>query len=316
MNFFKKNIILSPYDYANAEIKNALLTLEQFSKDEVIGTLKCSEFKKINSNMLLGIMFDNNLQKIEISPPCANEFCFSMPANFEKCEKISCVMLSKNGVKFKPLVWGSTETSKIYQTAMLNKLQEKPEEKKEINNIKNDNDEENDEEIEKMIDEEIEKDKCEKENNCDECVYKNQFYNEPNVETVAKKISKQEDKNIFEKKEGDNFFALVEGQVEELLEKYPLEDAITQIIPNSKFVRVDYNNDGTYYIFGVVYNEDSETPKYICYGLPAMFGDEAPTQIDGFYQWLPVDAENPEGEGYFIMFQNAETGENVKIEVV
>ena len=37
-----------------------------------------------------------------------------------------------------------------------------------------------------------------------------------------------------------------------------------------------------------------------------------PTELEGYYQWLPLDLEKPEEDGYWLMYQNALNGEHIK----
>ena len=69
---------------------------------------------------------------------------------------------------------------------------------------------------------------------------------------------------------------------------------------------------GEYYVVGLMY-ENGEI-KYVCYGIPSIYGDEPPKELKGFAQWLPIDNTKSDGFGYWITYQDAETGENVKME--
>ena len=69
---------------------------------------------------------------------------------------------------------------------------------------------------------------------------------------------------------------------------------------------------GEYYVVGLMY-ENGEI-KYVCYGIPSVYGDEPPKELKGFAQWLPIDSTKSDGFGYWITYQDAETGENVKLE--
>ena len=41
---------------------------------------------------------------------------------------------------------------------------------------------------------------------------------------------------------------------------------MSQIIPSSKWVKVDWENNGKYYVIGLIYAYD--VLKYVCYGVP------------------------------------------------
>jgi len=107
------------------------------------------------------------------------------------------------------------------------------------------------------------------------------------------------------------FFKSVESQIEELLNTYEEEKALEEIIPNSKFVKVDLEKNGNFYIFGVIY-ENSDI-KYIVYGLPGEYDVKPDDEYSKFYQWLPINSENPKGYGYYLMYQDASSGNQIEM---
>jgi hypothetical protein len=139
----------------------------------------------------------------------------------------------------------------------------------------------------------------------------------------SKKLLQEEDSNLDDLKEktepknyeGDMFYNEVKEQINSLFEKYPKEEALEEIIPNSKFVRVEFDADTDVYIFGVVYDEDNNA-EYIVYGIPSVYEAEPPEQFDGYYQWLPLDLEKPEEDGYWLMYQDAKTGDHIRVEII
>ena len=66
-----------------------------------------------------------------------------------------------------------------------------------------------------------------------------------------------------------------------------------------------------YYTVGVICDE--KKPKYICYGVPAESRGEPPDALKGYCSFLPLSVFDLSGKGYWMMFQDAETGECVKI---
>lgn len=136
---------------------------------------------------------------------------------------------------------------------------------------------------------------------------------------VQKEIDKNLDDNGFETDiengevfdDADKFFNLISEQIDELFEKYPSEKRLEELIPNSKWVKIDFEDDGNYYIVGLIYEES--VLKYVCYGVLGEH-EKAPSSILGKYsQWLPLDINNPEAKGYWIMYQDAETGESLEV---
>ena len=109
------------------------------------------------------------------------------------------------------------------------------------------------------------------------------------------------------------FYDEIKGQLSLLFERYPEETFLNEIIPNSKWVKVDYENNGQYFVIGLMY-EDNEI-AYVCYGMPGEYSVTPPREFAGLSQWLPLDPEKPNELGYWIMYQDAQTGENVKIKI-
>lgn len=128
-------------------------------------------------------------------------------------------------------------------------------------------------------------------------------YNEDDIEDEI-------DKNL----EGDKpFFELISDQVEELFSKYPTERYLESVIDNSKWVKIDFENNGKYYVLGLIY--ENSNVKYVCYGVPGKFGNNPPKEIEDYNQWVPFDFNNSSGDGYWIMYQDALTGESINLNI-
>ena len=110
------------------------------------------------------------------------------------------------------------------------------------------------------------------------------------------------------------FYAAIKSQLDELFENYPKEEYLCQKLLGTDWVKVDYDNDGRYYTVGTI-AEDGRV-KYICYGVPGKYAKNPPTELKGFCQWMPFDTEQPEGEGYWMMYQDAESGKSVTLEII
>ena len=105
------------------------------------------------------------------------------------------------------------------------------------------------------------------------------------------------------------FYDEIKEQIDTLFNKYPEEEILKELIPESKWIKVDYENNGEHYVVGLMY-EDGKV-KYVCYGVPGVYGMEPPKELKGFCQWLPIDALKENGFGYWITYQDADSGENV-----
>ena len=115
----------------------------------------------------------------------------------------------------------------------------------------------------------------------------------------------------------DSFYYQVKPQLDALFDRYKSDDILNGIIANSKWVRVAYDGGAEFYVLGLIYNErDSQQVDFICYGVPSSSPDNPPEDIKDYAQWLPIDMEKEKGDGYFIVYQNAFTGETVSVNFV
>lgn len=281
----KKNIILTSANLEHSPDQKGIITFEnKGSETQVI--LKTFNINKINGKLMLGVQQNKNFYKTEVDLKNYNEFKINAPINLN--DKLSCVLIEVLNETASPLIWGSNETSKVWQNSLLFNLDEENEQPK-VSNLESINDYESDEEIENLIDTTLEK-----------------------LDTNENEII--EDREEFKEDSDDSFFSTIKNQVDELLNNYEQELALETIIPNSKFVKVDYEQNGDYYIFGVIYENDKI--KYVVYGLPGEYGIKPEDEYSSFYQWLPLNVDNPEGFGYYLMYQDAQNGEAIKIEII
>lgn len=127
-------------------------------------------------------------------------------------------------------------------------------------------------------------------------------------------LDENQTENGFEQaaNNGHNFFETIAGQFENMLNNGVKCEEVEKLIPNSQWVFVDCEeNDEKAYIIGRIFDDAGDT-QYVCYGVPAQnIQDDAQTDTR-FSQWLPLDGEDPNSNGYFIMYQDAKTGENIK----
>ena len=104
-----------------------------------------------------------------------------------------------------------------------------------------------------------------------------------------------------------SYYEQVSDQIEKLFTEGTRETELESLMPHTKWVRVDFSGDGRFYVVGLV----GDKPDYICYGLPADYTSEPPDEISGYCGWLPLDVRNPQGKGYWLLYQDADTGESV-----
>lgn len=133
---------------------------------------------------------------------------------------------------------------------------------------------------------------------------------------IDKVIDLTDEEEVAEpKKDAEPTFAeRLSPQIEKLFASNKIEKVLTEIIPNSKFCRVDFDDKSGYYVFGVIY--DNQQPKYLCYGIPAKKESTPPAEFFNLYQWLPIDAQNEYGDGFYMMYQDATTGQNISVDII
>ena len=107
------------------------------------------------------------------------------------------------------------------------------------------------------------------------------------------------------------YYSLIKTQYEDMFNKYPAFDKLSQIIENSKWIMVDSIDEP--YIMGIIYNDNQ--PQYLCYGVIQERKQTPPVELIDSSQWVPFDINNEFGAGAYIMYQSAENGETLKVEV-
>ena len=135
------------------------------------------------------------------------------------------------------------------------------------------------------------------------------------------KPCEQDEKQLFEVEDDEleeiidkelekenSFLGLIGNQIDQLFATFPEDTQLSNIIPDSKWVKVDYENNGKEYVFGLIYENDEI--KYICYGVPGNIDELPPDELMPYSQWLSIDDNN----GYWLMYQDALTGDNILID--
>ena len=124
-------------------------------------------------------------------------------------------------------------------------------------------------------------------------------------------LAQIQDGNDFGKKYSSEFpyYAVAKKELDQLFDKFPIDLSLTKLFPDSTFVRINYSSD-KYYVVGVI--KENKKEKYICYGVPSPYSEKAPKELEGFCSFIPLSIFEMKGDGYFMMFQDAETGECIK----
>lgn len=107
-----------------------------------------------------------------------------------------------------------------------------------------------------------------------------------------------------------DFLSTISEQIDEMLIKYPTENTIMELVPNSKFIKIEDEYENNTYVIGVIY-ENSKI-KYLAYGVPAKYNTPAPKELGSNYQWIPIDFNDPMTDGYYVLYQDAVDGSIIK----
>ena len=114
-----------------------------------------------------------------------------------------------------------------------------------------------------------------------------------------------------ESKTTHEFYNMIKEQLDELFDRYPPEENLNKLIDHSSWVKISTDIVNKYYVVGIIkHNEDI---KYICYGVPGNYNIEPPIEMRDYSQWLPTDITDPYNNGYWVMYQDSDTGENIFI---
>lgn len=309
MGFYKKTILLT--NRQNYDKGMTVLTIEK-NNSGVFGNIKAYDFDA--KNMVLGISVNGEkLVKQNVIFANDNAFTFKLDNNFDINARLGCVLCSRGENGYTPLLWGANENRAELKQDVINlmekendlaeqKMPKSQEIKADYNTMQS--------AMQKM-------EKCENLANIDALNnVKDGSQNQVLKSDEKAKLFENDDDEvdkIIDKELGEpqNFFDLVGDQIDELFDKFPHDENLAKLIPNSKWVRVDYDGIGKDYIIGLIYEDD--TLKYICYGVPGEYNTQPPQELLKFSQWLPVDPSNPD-IGFWVMFQDATTGDSIEID--
>ncbi len=302
----KKSIVLSDLETSN---KKAVLSLEEDGVG-ISGTLRLYNFpENLPGISSLGFYVDKKVYKagLTLKSPMLYEFFISL----EKIpSKFTCAVVNFQNAQSKPILYGSSQGSSddLYASIIgeISKDNSLSNTQKVLDKYDVDFAEEEKVEIEKEIDNSL----CGE--NCENCIYKAYFYENNDKKTqISANLADENKKEEKQEEEKELFFDKLKPQIDKLFENNPVEENLQAIIPSSKWVKVDFEDDGDFYVFGLLYDEDDNV-KFVCYGVPAVFEEEPPKELSGYPVWLPLDENKQDGFGYWLTYQDASTGEPVK----
>jgi len=128
--------------------------------------------------------------------------------------------------------------------------------------------------------------------NCSECQYRKAFFDVQTRDASSEqRINENEYDSSFTSE--NPFYFEIKEQLQELFEKHPADAFLTASIPNSKWVKVDYENQGKFYVVGLLYDDGNLSKvRFVCYGVPGDKGEESPRELGKFCRWFPLVQNN------------------------
>ena len=303
----KKSIVLNG---VNDKSQRAVLTIE-CNGEISSGRVRLYNFGVEPQGIIsLGINDGKTVTKAGLTHSSGMLFTFicelkQIPNNF------SCAIVNFVNGEPKPILYGCSEGYKdkeeIFDQVItsLNKSKNVSEVESVLDTYGVDYEGDEKVEIESLIDKEVSA--CQKD--CDNCEYK-KFYL-----SHTKKMSNDNAENDKGEVAIENkFYNEMKKQIDDLFANNPSENYLEQLLPNSKWVKVSIDDNGDYYVLGLLY--EGENLKYICYGVPGVYQKYPPRELSGYPIWFPLDENSPEGFGYWLSYQDANSGESVKAVVI
>ena len=111
----------------------------------------------------------------------------------------------------------------------------------------------------------------------------------------------------FSANKGENIYRNIRARLEEIMTANPREEELEKLIPESKWVKVFYD-DEEYYVVGILSEAGEVT--FLAYGVPGIEGIKPPKEAEELCDFLAIPGTV--GEGYWLMFQNAKNGDIMK----
>ena len=303
---FKKSLVLLGVE---KQREKAILTLEK-DGDVFGGRIRLYNFA-VEPEGILSIGFYDGKEVIKAGLSKIASMLYSFKLGQDKVDQdFSCAVISFTKGRTTPILYGNSRGAEDIEIELakimnqdLGKVNDPLSAKKVLDSANVVYTDAYQKEIENNIDEQM----CKA---CENCRYKKAFY-----EQKFEKMS-QGNKNVSEDKEelkSDSYYDKIKSRIDELFSKNKKEDFLENLIPNSKWVKVEYEDDGDYYIVGLIY--DGDLLKYIVYGVPGVYQKSPPKEVAGFPIWFPLDQDRPESFGYWLSYQDADTGESLRAEI-
>lgn len=290
----KKSVVLQ----APEGEEKAVLSLED-KEDMIVGRVRLYNFKE-EPKGILSLGFSTNGKVVKAGLTRSSSMLYTFQTDVENLnENFSCAVVNSVQGELKALLFGSSEGRQENHEKIASALGVMDEDLS-VDKVEKKLDELGiyyDQNYEKEIDEEIDNylDQYEKGNDsfdrCANCKYKKCYVEKEDTKVLA-------------------FYNKLKSQIDRIFEENPEEEYLSKIIPSSKWVKVEYEKEGDYYVIGLIY--ENGALSYLCYGVPGVYQKNPPKELSGYPVWLPIDSEKRDGFGYWLVYQNADTGESIK----
>lgn len=147
----------------------------------------------------------------------------------------------------------------------------------------------------------------------DEPAFRSQEEKTPCVENFDGAKNEESAYQRAENEQDQPFYLTVKKELDNIFHNFPPEESLQKTFYDSRWARVNYSPD-KYYVVGLVKEDGKE--KYICYGVPAIYSENPPTELKGYCTFIPLSIFDLSGEGYWVMFQDAISGQCKKPEPI
>lgn len=130
-----------------------------------------------------------------------------------------------------------------------------------------------------------------------------------NSSTSNQAVCEQKETPTEEKKEEEVFYDQIRPQIEILFSQYPRDENLEKLVPNSRWVKVNYEGNEECYELGIICDDEGKE-EYICYGIPSNDSQNPPKSIEEYAKYLKLSHT----EGLWVACQDAKTGETIKLD--
>lgn len=341
MFLFRKNIILVPSDYDGVCLTKGLINFDCYDGDTEC-TLRCYNLQE-DKPLTFGVAVNGKLYKFQVPNEKTKNFDFKLPITIKNSDEISCVLLNVGRNGYNIVLWGSTQMNNAWKSTLKMMLEAEDDFANNIkSNVQNQSNENQYNEVQQSYNLQSNEIASAKTEVKSESAYENKSSIQSSVSVEDDALDRFIDRviEITEKEESQNdlrlqqtditqgvssidsgkqaqnitFYERIKPQLDKMFEVNQNETVLEEIIPSSKFCKVQFDDGSGYYVFGIIY--DDGRPKYLCYGLPAQKNEKPPREMSELYQWFPIDANEASGDGFYMMYQDAATGKNISVDVI